>query len=290
MTILVALIALSSLFFGSSMVERLYNRQVFVEVGVPGNDFRRWEDLRVAARIQKGRTSSPNTGEIDIFNLSKESVSHVQQDGAIVRLFAGYEIPRQVFLGEINPDGVALKKQGVDRVLSIEAQDGGGKFRTSRINKSFNRGTSLSEIFDELAGATGAPLGAISIPKDAQISEGVTLAGDVSAELDRFARSLDLDWSYQDGALQVLPRGEGAPDEAILVSSAPDRRNLIGEPAPGKDGLEVRSLLDGRHIPGRRVKIESEEYEGIYKILGVEHVLDSGWDQAFYSDLILREI
>lgn len=272
------------------MVERLYNRQVFLEIGVEGGEFRRWEDLRISARVQKGRTSSPNSAEIDVYNLSRDSVAAAQQDGAIARLFAGYSVPRLIFAGAINPGGASRAKLGPDRVLSIEAQDGGARFRRARINKSFDRGTSLVSIFDELADATGAPLGAIEIPGDATISEGVTLVGDVSNELDRLARSLDLDWSYQDQALQILPKGQGAPDEAILVSSAPDRRNLVGEPAPGSEGLEVRALLDGRFIPGRRVKIESSRFDGLYRIIGVEHVLDSGWDNAFYSELVLREI
>lgn len=271
------------------MTERLYQRHVIAEIGRPGDEFRRWEGLRVSARVRKDLSGEPNAAEIDIYNLTKDSISLAQERGAMVRLFAGYSVPRMVFAGPINPGGAVMARRGPDRILSLEAQDGGNRHREARVNKTFDRGTSYRDIFDELADITGLPLGAVDVPSG-QIDRDVTLTGRVSDVLDRLATTAGADWSFQDGELQFLPRGKGRPDQAILVSSAPGHRNLIGSPAPGADGLEVRALLDGRFIPGRRVRLESGDFTGTYRILQVEHVLDSGWDQSFYSDLIMRAV
>jgi len=272
------------------MTEQNYNRQVFLDVGVPGGSFRRFEDLRVSARVRKGLEGEPNNAEIDVYNTNEDSISAAQEDGAIVRLFAGYGVPRLIFEGSINRGGAVMKKQGPDRVLSIDAKDGGRQFRQARINETFDRGTDLAEVFDVLADATELPLGAIEIPQGAQLTQGVTLTGRVSDALDRLARSLDVSISVQDQFLQVIPRGGFGPEQAILVSSADGTKNLIGSPSPGSDGLEVRAILDGRFLPGQRISLDSERFNGVYRVISLEHVLDSGWDQSFYSDLVCREV
>ena len=272
------------------MAERLYGRQVFLDIGPEDGPFKRFEDLRISGRIRKTLGGDPNSAEIDVYNIAPDSIAAAQQSGAIVRLFAGYSVPRLVFTGSINPEGVSVKKQGPDRVLSIEAKDGGRRYRLARINKTFDRGTDLGEVFSELASATGLPLGAVDVPQGAQLTQGVTLTGRVSDALDTLARSLDADISFQDRALQILPRGGFSQDEAILVTSEPRGRNLIGSPAPGSEGLEIRALLDGRFLPGQRISLESERYSGLYRIRQLEHALDSGWDQSFYSDLICKEV
>jgi len=272
------------------MSEESYGRQVFLDVGVPGSPFRRFEDLRVSARVRKGLESEPNSAQIDVYNVNEDSVAVAQDTGAIVRLFAGYGVPRLIFEGSINRDGAVMKKQGPDRVLSIDAKDGGRIYRQARINKTFDRGTDLQEVFEALAEETGLPLGAVELPDSAQLTQGVTLTGKVSDELDRLARSLDASISSQDQLLQVLPRGGFAPDEAILVSSQEGSKNLIGSPAPGDRGIDVRALLDGRFLPGKRISLDSERFDGVYRVISLEHVLDSGWDESFYSDLVCREV
>lgn len=268
----------------------LYGRQVALEIGVAGEDFRRWEGLRVAARVKKTPKSSPNAAEIEVYNLSADSIAEAQRDGAIVRLFAGYDVHRLIFAGSINRDGATLKKQGPDRVLSIEAKDGGREYTRKRVNRTYDKGTKISKIVEDLAADTALPQAVIEVDEDAQLTQGVTLTGRISDALDRLAESTAGEWSIQDGELQFLPRGGYTSDQAILVSSAPGSRNLIGSPAPGKDGLEVTALLDGRYLPGRRIRLEAADYQGIYRVRSLEHSLDSGWDQAYYSEMVCKEV
>lgn len=268
----------------------LYGRKVAVEIGVPGEDFKRWEGLRVSARVKKTRDSSPNTAEIEVYNLSADSIHHAQRDGAAVRLFAGHDLERLIFVGKINQGGAILKKQGPDRVLAIEAQDGGREYTQTRVNKTFDRGTKLSEIIQYLTDKTALPAAAIEIERDAELTQGVTLTGRVSDVLDRLSKSIDAVWSIQDGEVQFLPRGGHTSDQAVLVSSAEGSKNLIGSPAPTNNGLEVTALLDGRFLPGRRIRLQSEMYDGIYRVISLEHVYDSGWDNAFYTVMVCKEV
>lgn len=269
------------------MAEQLYGRQVIVEIGVAG-ELRRWRGLQVTGSVKKGRTSSANTAEVDITNLGPDSIAAAQSEEAIIRVFAGYETQRLLFTGTVNPGGATLEKQGPDRVLSISAKDGGYEYLRSRVNKSFDRGTSWQTVFDEMATATGLPIGNVNVPTGAT-NEGLVLVGSVRDVMRRLADTVDAEVSIQNQSWQVLPRGEPSADEAVVLSST-RLRNLIGSPSKERGGLKAKALLDGRISPGRRVVLESEEYSGDYRVVDVEHTFDSRMGQEFYSTATLEEV
>lgn len=263
-----------------------YRRIVYAQIGVPGDTFRQWRGLRIAARIKKTRNATANTCECEIYNVNEDSIAVAQRDKAVIRLFAGYNsTPRLVFQGEINrKNGAILKNQSVDRILKIEAKDG-GRLRGARVVRSFSRDVSVHELVRLAADALAIPIASLSGP-DATLVGGVNLQTDAQELLDTLAASTGAEASIQDGALQWLAPSEGRVAQALLVSSRAG--NLVGSPAPTNDGLKVTALLDGRYLPGGLIRLQSRDYNGVFKIRNMEHVLDSGWDSTYTSELICK--
>lgn len=259
----------------------LFGRQVVLQLGTEASRGREFAEHRVSFRVNMRRTGSPNTGSIVAYNLSEESVALIQQPQAVVRLLAGYTVPRLIFRGSPVKNGVRIEKQGPNRLLKIEAADGGRQLKSSRITVSFATQVTFREVFDAVAAQLGLPLGTISIDDDAiTYPNGIVLIGLVRDVLERLAVSTDRHIFIRDGALHAIPRDGDTGEVAVVFSS--ELGNLIGSPSPKDDGIEVRALLEPSIRPGRPFVVKSRRYNGVYIARDVTFVGDSGWDQAFY--------
>lgn len=259
----------------------LFGRQVVLQLGTEGNPGRSFRDLRVSFRVDMSRTLTANTCALVAYNLSPESVALAQQPGAIVRLLAGYDVPRLIFRGNPIRNGVTQTKQGPDRLLQIEAQDGGRQLAAARVNVVFKTQTTLAQVLDEVGRQLGLPTGTIRIDGTAiTYPNGVTLVGPARDVLDRLALSTSSDFLVRDGALHVIPSDGDTGEQAIRFSVA--QGNLIGSPKATDDGIEIVGLLEPSMRPGRPFVVESDGFDGVYVARDVVFLGDSGWDQAYY--------
>jgi hypothetical protein len=265
----------------------LFGRQVIIEIGEPGGEARRWTDLRISGRVEKSPARSPNTCILEVYNPSPIAIALAQARGVVVRVLAGHDVPRLLFVGDINRAGAIVEKQGPDRVLTIEATDGGRRFQEGHINQSFGRELTAEQVFGVIADAMNLPLGAVLVGDSVRFG-GVSVVGPVRDALDDLTRSIGARWSIQDGALQVLSEDEDTGEAVVVVSSTTG--NLIGSPSPTDEGIEFKALLDGRIRPGRRVVLESEQYQGVYRAIEVQHVFDSGWEDSFHTLVTARPL
>lgn len=267
---------------------RSFGRQVKIEIGEPGGEGRNWTDLRISGRVEKTPAKGPNTAVLEVYNPGPVAVALAQARGVVVRVFAGYDVPRLLFVGSINRHGAQLSRQGPDRILTIEAQDGGRRFQEAHVNTSFAREMTSEQVFGVLAEHLGVPLGAVRVGDDRRFPRGLVLTGPVRSVLDDVAASIGASWSIQDGLLQVLRDDEDTGEPVVVVSA--NTGNLIGSPKRTDLGVEVTALLDGRIRPGRRFVVESEQYNGVFRAREVTHIFDNGWESSFYTVATGREI
>ena len=242
----------------------LFGRQVWVEVGT-----RKLEGLRVSFRAHLDRSGTPNTASIEVYNCAPGTILLAQDPASVVRLVAGYDTPRAIFVGNPTKHGVVVTKQGPDRILKLELQDGGHQLATARIDIGYQTEVSVSQILDTLIAKLGLPRGVIQVSDDKRFPHGVTLRGPVREVLDRIAvmsAQGKAGWFVRDGALYLLPHNAGTAEQAIEVSV--DRGNLIGSPGPKDEGIEVTTLLDPGIRPGRTVVVKSERVDGTYGARG----------------------
>ncbi len=246
--------------------------------------------LRVVFQVVRSRTKDPNTADLSIYNLKKSNRVALQEKEINTVLRAGYvDNISQIFGGQLQRGSSV--RDGSDWITSIQSGDSTKAFKSSRISKSFGGPVDVQDVLENVAKELGVGLGNL---KDkiaeggiraglSQFSNGFVAVGKTEKVLHRITKAMGYTFSIQDGQLQLLSPGETInPDEAILLSSS---TGLIGSPEPGEKGIvKARSLMQPETLPGRKVKIESDEINAFFRI---DKVVFSGdtWASDWYSDL-----
>lgn len=283
--------------------------------------------LHVAFRVTKTTKKEPNTCELTIFNLSKSSRETIAQlANPTVQIKAGYfgrdeqdDVQASVdaalggggasdrgfgliFLGDLRD--AHSSKEPPNWVTTLESGDGEKSTRFSRINKSFASGTNLATVMTEVSKSMGVGIG--NAAKKAQSGNlleagkeflnGITMSGQSSKELDRIVKSAGLEWSIQDGALQLLDPGKPLEDVSVVLKPG---TGLIGSPTIGNDGvIKLRSLLNADIVPGRQIDVTSRVLSGQgtgvtgtgrFRAERVEYI-GSNFDRDYYCDIEAKEL
>lgn len=259
----------------------LFGRQVFVEFGLPGAPGRQFCDLRIAFSADFSRESTPNKGTVEVYNLAPTSLDLLQTPGIVVRVFAGYDVPRLIAQGNPVPNGVSIERRGPDRVAKAEFQDGGRAYQGARVTVNVATPTTLSAVLNLVAAQVGLPIGAIRPPSGADVAlpHGAQFAGPARDVLDRLGRSLGADWFVRDGALCFVGSGSDTGETMLVIGPG----NLVGSPAPKDKGrIEATALLEPSLRPGRLFQVQSERINGVYVADSVRFQGDN-WATPFYA-------
>lgn len=210
--------------------------------------------LRIAFEITKDLQGYPNLAKIQIYNLSEDSRSQIQDEFENVILSVGYEgNVSTIFTGDIR--NVQKIRQGVDIITEIYAGDGNRDFADSYFNKSFVAGTTvesiISEVKKELSTVTSGVVQGLD--PTAQKLFGSSFSGSVPEVMDQLGEENNFDWSIQDNKLDVIAK-DSVVDEIYVISS---RTGMINSPTITEIGADVTTLLNPKVIPGRVIKVES---------------------------------
>lgn len=245
-------------------------------------------NLRVSFNVEKLLASKPNVASVTVYNLDRERRQSLEdlaagfQVGTVkispkpvpVRIEAGYRDAgiSQIFLGQLRT--VVSSREGSDYLTTVTSGDGEREIQTGFVSESVGPGAPVDTAIRAMTRALGVPNADAEARKIATLvkargkatmfSQGVTLTGNAAQWLTDFCRSADLEWSIQDGQLQILDRGKALRDEVYQLSAS---SGLIGSPSVDQEGVctfEARMLPDMR--PGRVVVLDSEFVRGNYKI------------------------
>jgi len=234
--------------------------------------------LHVSFRIDKTLTSEPNKAEITIYNLTKDLRSSFNKKGSKITIEAGYADDRtEIFQGDI--ESSTTSRDGSDWVTKIQGGDGSTKLRTSKINESLKPGATIKDALKAVVKCMGLDDGNATEKIDeggfregiTEFIKGVTLSGKCSDVMDKLTKSAGLEWSVQGGKNQLTLRGKGQTvrKDAVLVNQS---TGMIGSPEVGEKGIvTVKTLLNGRIWPGRKIKVESLLVDGFFKVGSVSH-------------------
>lgn len=259
-------------------------------------------DVRIAFRIEKSLKPRANQAEIRVWNLSEETRKRFDKDLYVV-LEAGYiSNLNSLFVG--NLDKCDHTRSGPDWITSVRVGDGTKEIKQARVNTSFRPGTRPEEVVRTLVdrmtqsfstkgfnlkiaagnaitkARQGDTQGALK-----ELTQGFVAIGGAFDELTRIGNNLGYDVSIQDKQLLFLGPHETDGKKDILLSS---KTGLVGSPELAEQNhLKVRALLNGELRPGRGVIIQSESFNGRYRIerctmQGDTHGMD------WYVDMILK--
>jgi hypothetical protein len=238
-------------------------------------------DLRVQFTITKTITKEPNTIEVRVTNLSEDSRSQLQAQGTRVALFAGYEGQPlgQIFTGSSRT--IDHVHEGPEWVTKIQCGDGELPYQFATVIKSYAPGTAIKQVLSDIVSSLKVDPGnaLAQITKlQGQFASGYAMQGTASAALTSVLNGQGLEWSIQDGKLQVLAPNTVTNEKAVLVNA---QSGLIGSPehgTPTKIGgpgvLKFKTLLNPLLHPGRQVYVESRYIQGGY--FGLQKVVHTG--------------
>lgn len=290
------------------MPVKLFDREIVLGIGtrrIASRDAKTGERkplLRVQFKIERTLQPEPNTSDVSIFNLAKESRSAIQEKGILTEIEAGYfGNTSLIFKGDL--DYGSTVRTGTDWVTTFQATDGGKQYRAARINIPFDAGTQIGDVIKTVADKMGLGLGNVAaeiakgIPRGAlQYVKGLVLSGQASKEFTKVLKRAGFGWSIQDGQIQLTRSGQVLdPSKAIILNQ---KTGLIGSPEQGEKGLiKARSLLQPDLQPGKRVLIQAgpRDASGVPEIDGffrVDKTIFSGdtWGGDWYSDIEARPV
>jgi hypothetical protein len=282
------------------------------------------ETLRVQFCIERDKLPWANNAELAVWNLNPTTRAKLTAAGPVVaRISAGYDgEANQIFFGLL--DIVEHIKEGPAWITRMSASDCGREIRESKISKSFAKGTLVRDVIKALLKELGLGEGNLSaFANDSDLlrplPHGGALHGNVVEELTHFLRSAALEFSIQDGKVQFVKIGRGAPNtsgplltpDTGLVGSArlvkerrsgPERAELKKKKAaetgtvravlegrgdPDVDSVtvcEATCLLNAAVVPGVPFRVQSETVNGGFVCAAMRHRGDSH-DQEWYTEL-----
>lgn len=253
----------------------LFNPIIALVIGTAGGEARTAPGLRITARVTY-KTARAGEAEIEVYNPAPATIAAAEEPGAVLQLYAGYEVPELLFEGSPIRDGVMVRKDGVDRILSIVARTGGVQLQRARLSLSYAQGTRASEVVAEAARAIGLPLGVVQLAQDYDLPAGFSYSGNANELLQRLVQSAGSTLTVRDGALQALPAGA---DTGELVTLLTPKTGLLGSPTRRKGKkralVEIKALLIPGLRPGKRVGAESESLSGVFVARDVTFDVDS---------------
>ena len=255
----------------------LYDRKYSLTVGTL-----KIEKLDISFKVVKTLKKEPNTLELTVRNLNEEHREHLAQlEQTTCRLEAGYVGDYGlIFSGDVRD--ITSTKEGTEWLTKIPSGDGERSIQRARINESFAPGTPLPIPIKKLAekmkvGLGNAALQSLQGNFEGAANEfltGTVLSGRASTEMDGLLKSAGLEWSIQDGELQLIPIGDVLV--GLAVKLAPET-GLVGSPTVGNDGVVTfQALLNRAIAPGRSLRIEAEGVpKAFYRAERCEYVGDT---------------
>ncbi len=221
-------------------------------------------DLRMSFEVRRSLLGGdvPNTCTLDIFNLSRDSRERMSEaPHKTLWLEVGYgsdsPVLHQIFTGHATAPIVHTHDDATWR-SRILAMDSYVNRRNATISKSFAAGTPVQTILDAVAETFGLSLEIPPGDLDGIRSplRPLALSGGSVEVLETLTKGYGLDWSPQDGVIEV-----SGPNSFYATTDVPEispETGMIGSPIVMDEGVEVRCLLNPLIKVKRPVIIRSE--------------------------------
>lgn len=256
--------------------------------------------LDIEFQVERSLKPEQNKATVIVYGLAAENRRRLSQitGGVIVELRAGYDgrdplrpttgdpagaggepdLP-VIFLGKLRE--VTSLRNGPEWETHVTSGDGDGKDKP--IAFTLGPGATLRDAIKRVVSELGVGVGnSLQALKDGKLKgglgdtflHGVAVGGPADKELERLLRSAGMEYSVQNGELQVLPQGGALNGTALELT--PDS-GLVGSPEMGRDSkgvaqLKSRALLTAEIYPGRQVHVVSDAVDVYLRVESASYV------------------
>ena len=241
-------------------------------------------------QVEKTNAAKPNSLDLRIYNLAPATRQQIEGGQKVtVQLEVGYEgATTLLWFGEARA-GWSFR-DGPDVITVIEAGDGENAFRTGRIVASLGARVSVAQALSACVGALGGSItqgnlqqaSAILSSRGVVTLNGSALQGSAARRLTDLCRSAGLEWSIQNGAVQILKANTPANPQAVRIAAD---SGMIGSPTVDSKGIvSVECLMQPGIYPGSVFVLDGEFLKGNYRALRCQYrgqTFGNDWNVAF---------
>lgn len=253
---------------------RQWLRRCSLLVGPKEGDMLELGELRVSFTVKADEGETPNSASIKVYNLSDATAGRIRKEFTRIILQAGYQDNCSViFDGNITKvafgqEGGDAKKGGggeegtLDTCLEISAGDGDRAYNYALVNTSLAAGSTPEDHVRacmKAFSAKGIEPGYVPRLPGQGLPRGKVMYGMARAYMRDTAQRTGTAWSFQKGAMQMVPAKGYLPGEAVVLTA---ETGLIGSPKANDKGMEVKCLLNPRLRVGGRIKLDNAGARG----------------------------
>lgn len=233
--------------------------------------------LHISFSLQKADLKSQNTGKVSIWNLSPQHLAELSKDDCIVSLRAGYgSVIPLVFTGVVTFSSTSL--DGADLCTQLELVDNRIEIRDTYVSISYSGVVNTKTLIQDTAGQMGVAVTFSYNAEFVDLPNGFSFVGPAKDVLTKACACSGLQWSIQNGVLQVKRPGGVMSKEVYVLS--PDT-GLLGIPkqiqvSDSKDtsnaqhGWDVEYLMNAAVNIDDYVKLESRTVTGFFRVGSLE--------------------
>lgn len=268
--------------------------------------------LHITFDLEKDAEEKPNLYKIRIWNLAKDTRDAIIKPDNVAVLYAGYveeDGPLLIALGSVTYGYTFF--DGPDVITELEVLDGFVEIRDTVVSLGYGAGVRASDIIRGVSQQMGLHL---VMPRDAPDrvwQNGFSYYGAARTALHKVVQGTGLEWSIQNGELQVISKRGTTPRTAVVLAAdsgllghperqregarekakvkdevSGDNRNITSAKQQ-RDGWRVTSLLLPQINPGDLVKLESRTVEGWFRVESLRHIGDWGGSGDWSTELDL---
>ena len=296
------------------MPNYLFKRTAKLIIGTEDNEALSFgDDFRMSFDVQKNRTSLPNIGVFQLWNLSEDTRNKLADviNGNLERLQKKETpLPLIFYAGYADGDGLVLLFNGyITRSISlvqppeiitrIECGDGALPLSNNTIATSFAAGIDSNTIIKNIAANMGLAISGASNYLDSKMTfaHGEAFTGLSKKFMDKITKAAGLDWHVNDNQIVLIKKNQSTKQTAVLVSAetgmikSPEKTDTAVATQTqtlSQQGWSFTTLLEPDITPGRKVQIDSKVVKGDFIVGSVDHKGDNwqgDWSTSVQTDV-----
>ncbi len=233
--------------------------------------------LHISFSFQKTDLQAQNTGKVSVWNLNPQHLAELEKDDCIVSLKAGYgsSMPL-IFTGVVTYADTSLDSS--DQCTKLELVDNRVEIRDTYASVAYAGSINTKTLIQDAAGHMGV---AVSFAYNAEfmdIPNGFSFIGPAKDILTKACDCSGLEWSIQNGVLQVKKPGDVMSREVYVLSAdtgllgIPKKVQISDEKGTSEvqRGWDVEYLMNAAINIDDYVKLESRFVTGFFRVYSLE--------------------